>query len=230
MHAVLIGLFVYLWFRRRRRRRELNGVAKGDVKMPSLAGGRSGLDAGAAVAQQRASSIIGPSPSATLIKASESLSFTTGDGSHAHGSTADPTDTAGRIAILSSLARTPSAAGDPTPDAADGSGAVDASPPLSLWTSAAAEFRAQGTASTLAASAAPRSVGAATGGLGSVGGPASSSASIGAPASSEYRPYAANGGQIGADELKIFDVLDRSRDSAVYQGPCVWSRLRRDLL
>lgn len=184
-----------------------------DFKPRTRNGGRGWPDAGAAVARERASSIVGPSPSATLVKASESLSFTAADGVSAAAAAVDPAGAAGSMALLSSLSHP----GPPSSDVAASADLGGGRPP---WP-ASGDLGTHSMASTLAASAAPRSVPGSAGGLtgvASVDAASSSIASLGVPASAEHRPGAANGGSFGSDELKIFDVLYRSRDSAVYQG------------
>lgn len=166
-------------------------------------GGRSPGDAG-----ERSSSIVGPSPSATIIKAAESLSFTV-DGDP-HATAGDSAVSAGPMELLSTLSQV----GGPM-----SGGGEDGRAPWPL----SGDVGGHSVASTLAASAAPRSVGGPMpgvgGGLGSMDGASSSIASFRAPKSADYGGGGGGGG-IGADELKIFDVLYRSRDSAVYQGAC----------
>ena len=125
MHAVLAAVFAFLWYWKRRRNPHRTSKT-GGVKTPSLAGSRSGSHtAQAAVTRERASSIIGPSPSATLIKASESLSFTAGDGAAPVGGAADAADTNGHIAFLSSLSQTASVNGELSATAATDAGMGD---------------------------------------------------------------------------------------------------------
>lgn len=191
--------------------------ALSDFQPPSANGALRGPSlAGTVIARDRASSIVGPSPSTTLVKASESLSFTTlADGAPADGAAVDSTAVVGSMALLSSLSQGTPLSGDAAMDAsARATGRL-------TWPMPVSDLGALSMASTLAASAAPRSVPGSVGaplGAPSVDEASSSIASIGAPVSSEYRPYVTNGGTFGADELKIFDVLYRSRDSAVYQG------------
>lgn len=212
--AVLLGAGAFCWGRKRcGKTGQSNDAALSDFKPSVVSGSLRGPSlAGAVVARDRTSSIVGPSPSTPLVKASESLSFTTAaDGTPANGAAVDSTAVAGSMALLSSLSQ----GGPPSGDAVADAAAMAAGRPP--WPVSATELGALSMASTLAASAAPRSIPGSLGaplGAPSVDAASSSIASIGAPASAEYRPYSSH----GADELKIFDVLYRSRDSAVYQG------------